>query len=106
MLDPAAALPARGHLHAAGGALHGFHHNRRTRAVARAACARWVPVVLWGFLNVLLFTYSRSFYTHYYVQLAAPLCLLGGAAWLPLLRLGEVISSSLGYSRSLSMLVG
>jgi hypothetical protein len=35
---------------------------------------------------VLLFTYSRSFYNHYYVQLAAPLCLLGAAAWLPLLR--------------------
>jgi hypothetical protein len=50
------------------------------------ALALWRPVVLWSFLSVLLFTYSRSFYNHYYVQLAAPLCLLGAAAWLPLLR--------------------
>ena len=32
---------------------------------------------------MLLFTYSRSFYGHYYMQLAAPLCVLGGglALW-------------------------
>ena len=38
----------------------------------------WRPVVLWGLASVLLFTYSRSFYGHYYMQLAAPLCVLGG----------------------------
>jgi hypothetical protein len=39
--------------------------------------------VLWSFASVVLFTYSRSFYGHYYIQLAAPLCLLGGglAVW-------------------------
>jgi hypothetical protein len=43
----------------------------------------WRPVVLWGFASVALFTYSRSFYGHYYMQLAAPLCVLGGglALW-------------------------
>ncbi len=42
----------------------------------------WRPVVLWGLASVLLFTYSRSFYGHYYMQLAAPLCVLGGGlAW-------------------------
>ena len=38
----------------------------------------WRPVVLWGLASVLLFTYSRSFYGHYYMQLAAPLCVRGG----------------------------
>ncbi|MGI8587599.1 MAG: phospholipid carrier-dependent glycosyltransferase [Chloroflexia bacterium] len=46
---------------------------------------RWRLIVIWSFLSVLLFTYSRSFYSHYYIQLVAPLCLLGGAVWLPLL---------------------
>jgi hypothetical protein len=58
----------------------------RAAAEESGALALWRPVVLWSFLSVLLFTYSRSFYNHYYVQLAAPLCLLGAAAWLPLLR--------------------
>jgi hypothetical protein len=58
----------------------------RAAAEENGALALWRPVVLWSFLSVLLFTYSRSFYNHYYVQLAAPLCLLGAAAWLPLLR--------------------
>jgi hypothetical protein len=44
----------------------------------------WRVVVLWMFFSVLLFTYSRSFYSHYYIQLAAPLCLLGaGVTLLP-----------------------
>jgi hypothetical protein len=44
----------------------------------------WRVIVLWTFLSLLLFTYSRSFYSHYYIQLAAPLCLLGaGTAYLP-----------------------
>jgi hypothetical protein len=34
-------------------------------------------IALWTFFNLLLFTYSRSFYPHYYVQLAAPLCITG-----------------------------
>ena len=40
-------------------------------------------MILWGLASVLLFTYSRSFYGHYYMQLAAPLCVLGGglALW-------------------------
>lgn len=37
----------------------------------------WRTVALWSFFSLLLFTYSRSFYSHYYIQLAAPLCLLG-----------------------------
>ncbi|MFL5733993.1 MAG: glycosyltransferase family 39 protein [Chloroflexia bacterium] len=37
----------------------------------------WRPVVLWTLFSLLLFTYSRSFYSHYYIQLAAPLCLMG-----------------------------
>jgi hypothetical protein len=44
--------------------------------------------ILWTFFSLLLFTYSRSFYQHYYIQLAAPLCLLGaGVTLLPRLRL-------------------
>ncbi|MEO6458575.1 MAG: hypothetical protein ABIO92_09960, partial [Chloroflexia bacterium] len=44
----------------------------------------WRVVVLWTFFSLLLFTYSRSFYGHYYIQLAAPLCLLGaGVTLLP-----------------------
>jgi hypothetical protein len=44
----------------------------------------WRAVVLWTLFSVLLFTYSRSFYGHYYIQLAAPLCLLGaGVGYLP-----------------------
>lgn len=52
----------------------------------RRALGLWMPIILWSFLSVLLFTYSRSFYNHYYVQLAPPLCLLAGASWLPVLR--------------------
>ncbi len=37
----------------------------------------WRAIVLWTFFSLLLFTYTRSFYSHYYIQLAAPLCLLG-----------------------------
>lgn len=49
----------------------------------RAAGAWWV-VAIWMFLSVLLFTYSRSYYQHYYIQLAAPICLLGaGLSLLP-----------------------
>ncbi len=44
----------------------------------------WITVALWAFFSLLLFTYSRSFYSHYYIQLAAPLCLLGaGSGLLP-----------------------
>src|SRR5688500_10942415 len=44
----------------------------------------WRVVVLWTFFSLLLFTYSRSFYGHYYIQLAAPICLLGaGVTLLP-----------------------
>ena len=44
----------------------------------------WRVVVLWTFFSLLLFTYSRSFYGHYYIQIAAPLCLLGaGVSLLP-----------------------
>lgn len=45
----------------------------------RRAVGAWWVVALWMFLSVLLLTYSRSFYQHYYIQLAAPLCLLGAA---------------------------
>ncbi len=49
--------------------------------VARGArLGGWTPIVLWGIFSFALFTYTRSFYTHYYIQLAAPLCLLGSAA--------------------------
>jgi hypothetical protein len=39
----------------------------------------WTPIILWNIYSFALFTYTGSFYTHYYIQLAAPLCLLGGA---------------------------
>ena len=35
----------------------------------------WRLGVIWMFFSLILFTYSRSFYQHYYIQLAAPLCL-------------------------------
>jgi hypothetical protein len=44
----------------------------------------WRTTVLWVLFSVILFTYSRSFYQHYYIQLAAPLALLGsGVALAP-----------------------
>ncbi|HEX9989773.1 MAG TPA: hypothetical protein VGE45_15020 [Chloroflexia bacterium] len=50
----------------------------------RRQAGPWRVVVLWTFFSLLLFTYSRSFYGHYYIQLAAPLCLLGaGVSLLP-----------------------
>lgn len=46
----------------------------------------WRLVALWTFFSLLLFTYTRSFYGHYYIQLAAPLCLLGsGVSFIPAL---------------------
>ena len=42
-----------------------------------ATTGAWRTLVLWTLFSLLLFTYSRSFYSHYYIQLAAPLCLLG-----------------------------
>ncbi|MDQ3704619.1 MAG: phospholipid carrier-dependent glycosyltransferase [Chloroflexota bacterium] len=50
----------------------------------RRSTGGWWVVAIWMFFSVLLFTYSRSFYQHYYIQLAAPLCLLGaGVSLLP-----------------------
>ncbi|MDQ3929008.1 MAG: hypothetical protein M3328_07670, partial [Chloroflexota bacterium] len=43
----------------------------------RRSTGGWWVVTIWMFFSVLLFTYSRSFYQHYYIQLAAPLCPLG-----------------------------
>ncbi len=58
--------------------------HRTPAGEARAQAGPWVArtgawrtVVLWALFSLLLFTYSRSFYSHYYIQLAAPLCLLG-----------------------------
>ncbi|HYP19236.1 MAG TPA: hypothetical protein VEY08_04110 [Chloroflexia bacterium] len=45
----------------------------------RRATSTWWVVTVWVFFSVLMLTYSRSFYQHYYIQLAAPLCLLGAA---------------------------
>lgn len=45
----------------------------------RRATGAWWVVAIWMFFSILLLTYSRSFYQHYYIQLAAPLCLLGAA---------------------------
>ncbi|HET6262829.1 MAG TPA: hypothetical protein VFG99_11425, partial [Chloroflexia bacterium] len=45
----------------------------------RRSTSTWWVVTVWVFFSVLLLTYSRSFYQHYYIQLAAPLCLLGAA---------------------------
>jgi hypothetical protein len=39
-------------------------------------------VVLWLFFSLFVFTFSRSFYPHYYIQLAAPLCLIGAGVGL------------------------
>ena len=46
------------------------------------ATSGWRTLALWTFFSLLLFTYSRSFYSHYYIQLAAPLCLLGSGVTL------------------------
>ena len=59
---------------------------RSNSAEETTALSPWRAVALWTFFSVLLFTYSRSFYGHYYIQLAAPLCLLGaGVSCLPAL---------------------
>ncbi len=56
------------------------------RVWLRREVGMWWPVLLWTFFSVVLLTYSRSFYQHYYIQLAAPLCLLGaGVVLLPAL---------------------
>jgi hypothetical protein len=53
-------------------------------ARARGSLGPWRVGILWAFFSLLLFTYSRSFYQHYYIQLAAPLCMLGaGVSLLP-----------------------
>lgn len=50
----------------------------------RRLAGEWWVVAVWMFFSVLLFTYSRSFYQHYYIQLAAPLCLMGaGVSLIP-----------------------
>jgi hypothetical protein len=49
----------------------------------RRAPGPWRIGILWTFFSLLLFTYSRSFYQHYYIQLAAPLCILGAGVSLP-----------------------
>ncbi len=57
----------------------------------QSAIDRWRVVALWTFFSLLLFTYSRSFYGHYYIQLAAPLCLLGaGISLIPGLLRGAL----------------
>ncbi|HUP27614.1 MAG TPA: phospholipid carrier-dependent glycosyltransferase [Chloroflexia bacterium] len=54
------------------------------------ASGPWRVAVLWTFFSLLLFTYSRSFYGHYYIQFAAPLCLLAaGVCMLPRLVVGR-----------------
>jgi hypothetical protein len=45
-------------------------------AWSRRNAGPWRMAVLWMLFSVILFTYSRSFYQHYYIQLAAPLALL------------------------------
>jgi len=48
----------------------------------------WRLGIIWMFFSLILFTYSRSFYQHYYIQLAAPLCLFAAGVNLipPLLK--------------------
>ncbi|MEA2574484.1 MAG: hypothetical protein QOH93_1782 [Chloroflexia bacterium] len=67
---------------------------------ARRATGGWWVVAIWMFFSVLLFTYSRSFYQHYYIQLAAPLCLLGAAVSL-LPGLIRRLASLVGTSRAM-----
>lgn len=47
---------------------------------ANRSLGPWRIGILWMFFSLLLFTYSRSFYQHYYIQLAAPLCLLAAGS--------------------------
>src|SRR5205814_429552 len=47
------------------------------RFESRRTSGPWRIGILWTLFSLLLFTYSRSFYQHYYIQLAAPLCILG-----------------------------
>jgi hypothetical protein len=68
----------------------------------RRSTSQWWVVTIWMFFSVLLLTYSRSFYQHYYIQLAAPLCLLGAAvSMLPdlLRRPGPRLAASLPVLR-------
>lgn len=50
----------------------------------RREVGAWWVVGAWMFFSMLIFAYSRSYYQHYYIQFAAPLCLLGaGVGLLP-----------------------
>jgi hypothetical protein len=49
----------------------------------------WRIGIIWTFFSLLLFTYSRSFYQHYYIQLAAPFCILGAGVSLAFMTRGE-----------------
>ncbi len=42
----------------------------------RGSLGPWRVAIFWAFFSLILFTYSRSFYQHYYIQLAAPFCIL------------------------------
>ncbi|MCL5256411.1 MAG: phospholipid carrier-dependent glycosyltransferase [Chloroflexi bacterium] len=42
---------------------------------------RWFPVVGWLALGIALLLTSRSYYAHYYMQVAPPLALIGGAGF-------------------------
>lgn len=42
---------------------------------------RWLPVIGWLALGVVLMLTSRSYYAHYYMQVAPPLALIGGAGF-------------------------
>jgi hypothetical protein len=65
----------------------------------------WRLGIIWTFFSLILFTYSRSFYQHYYIQLAAPLCLLAaGVNLLPAL-LRQLPGSMRSASRSMVMVM-
>ena len=70
-----------------------LHRNSNTDTIPPSAFhlpPSMRPLVLWASFTFLLFTYSRSFYPHYYIQIAAPLCLLGAGVGL----LGPALSTA------------
>jgi hypothetical protein len=76
---------------------------------ARGSLGPWRVGILWAFFSLILFTYSRSFYQHYYIQLAAPLCLLGaGVSLLPDLWRRSAVArrfTSAGHRRIMATLL-
>lgn len=47
--------------------------------IARQGSRRWLVIMMWAALVSAFLMYSRTFYLHYYIQLAVPFSILAGA---------------------------